>query len=109
MFIQKGESGVVKRFLQDFVLFKDLTEAELTKISEIIYRESYKQGTMIFWEQERGDAFYIILEGLVKVFRTTEEGKNKTLSLLGRKEFFGEMALLEAENRSASVKTIQPT
>ncbi len=99
----------MKKFLENFILFKDLTEAELNKISEISYRASYDQGAMIFWEQERGDAFYIILDGLVKVFRTTEEGKNKTLSLLGRKEFFGEMALLEGKNRSASVKTIHPT
>ncbi|AGB41283.1 cAMP-binding protein [Halobacteroides halobius DSM 5150] len=99
---------MVNRFLKNFILFQDLTTDELERVADIIYNESYDKNEIIFWEEDRGDAIYIILDGLVKVFKTNDQGREKTLTLLSRGEFFGEMALLDNSLRSASVKAIKP-
>jgi CRP/FNR family transcriptional regulator len=94
-------------FLKNLDLFSDLTPEELEKVADITYQAHYDKNEVLFLEGDPGDAFYIISQGLVKVFTTNENGKEKTLSLLGRKDFFGEMALLDDGTRSASVKAVE--
>lgn len=94
-------------FLERIPLFQDLTKQELLKIEKIIDQATYQKKEFIFLEEEVGDAFYIILSGLVKVFKTDSNGRERTLSLLDNKDFFGEMALLDDNLRSASVKAIK--
>ena len=100
---------MANNFLQNLILFKNLTEEELKKINQIIEQTNYNRNETVFIEGDPGDAFYIILEGLIKVFKTTEQGRDKTLALLGTGDFFGEMSLLEGKERSASVKALQST
>jgi len=53
------------------------------------------------------DYLYIITSGLVKIFRLSATGSaTKTLAILKKGEFFGEMALFDAAGRSASAKAI---
>lgn len=89
-------------FLKKLPLLKGLTEEELIKIKAIMQEEDYNKGEMVFVEGAQANNFYIILTGLVKVFKTDAEGREKTLILLSNKDFFGEMALLDNKSRSAS-------
>jgi CRP-like cAMP-binding protein len=59
--------------------------------------EEYEKGTLIFPEGEIGDCMYIIHRGEVRIHKGTT-----ILAILGEKEVFGELSLLDAENRSAS-------
>ncbi|MGM0502498.1 MAG: Crp/Fnr family transcriptional regulator [Bacillota bacterium] len=97
------------KFLKKFELFKGLTNEELTGIKSIMQERNYDKNEMLFFEGDAANNFYIILTGLVKVFKTDEKGREKTLSLLGNKDFFGEMALLDNKSRSASVQAIEET
>ena len=97
------------KFLKKLDLFKGLTDEELLEIKSIIHRKDYNKNEVLFLEGDRADNFYIILTGLVKIFKTDEKGREKTLSLLGNKDFFGEMALLDNNTRSASVQAIEST
>ncbi|MCK8823764.1 Crp/Fnr family transcriptional regulator [Fuchsiella alkaliacetigena] len=94
-------------FLENFILFQDLSFVELEKIKQATYIREYAKDEIIFMEGEPGDAFYIILSGAVKVFKIGQSGKEKTLTLLNEGDFFGEMALLEKNVRSASVEAIK--
>lgn len=96
-------------FLKKFELFKGLTDAELRKIKAIMQEENYNKNEMIFIEGTEANNFYIVLTGLVKVFKTDEQGREKTLCLLSNKDFFGEMSLLDNNSRSASVQAIDQT
>ena len=60
---------------------KNLTDKELDKVQQIIFQDSYDRNQTLFMEGDLGDAFYIILEGLVKVFRTDEQGKEKKIEM----------------------------
>jgi CRP-like cAMP-binding protein len=62
---------------------------------------SFAPGEIIFCEYEPGNECFFIQEGRVKITKTVANSQ-KTLDVLGQGDFFGEMAILEEEPRSAS-------
>lgn len=64
---------------------------------------SYPKGSVILFEDDPGDALYLVGSGQVKVVLIGEDGREVILSVLGEGSFFGEMALLDDEPRSAHV------
>src|SRR5438552_9718039 len=86
-----------------FVLFAELDDRELASIANVAKTRRYAKDDVIFHADESGDVFCLIKEGQVKVTMISPEGKEIILSLLGPGEFFGEMALLDDEPRSATV------
>jgi CRP-like cAMP-binding protein len=72
----------------------------------------YKKGDTIFKESDRSNDLFIIQQGSVKIYKDIyKNGKMVELELsrVGKGEIFGEMAVLGSENRSASVKALEPT
>jgi CRP/FNR family cyclic AMP-dependent transcriptional regulator len=63
----------------------------------------YSKDDVVFYDDESGDVFCLIREGQVKITMISPEGKEIILALLGPGDFFGEMALLDQEPRSATV------
>lgn len=65
----------------------------------------YRDGEVIVREGETGECMYVIQEGQVEVL-LEKEGKQARLAVMGEGEFFGEMALIEREVRSATVRAL---
>jgi CRP-like cAMP-binding protein len=84
-------------------LFSQLNDDELGRISEPARERSYPKNSVILFEDDPGDALYIVSTGQVKVVLIGEDGREVILSVLGEGTFFGEMALLDDEPRSAHV------
>ena len=95
-------------FYRKFTLFAELDERELASIAAVAKTRRYAKDDAVFHADEIGDVFYLIREGQVKVTMISPEGKEIILSLLGPGDFFGEMALLDDEPRSATVIAIEP-
>ncbi len=55
------------KYLSNYAIFKDLTEAELEQIYSVLHFKSFQNGEKIFEEGERGDAMYILLEGEIEI------------------------------------------
>lgn len=83
--------------LKSLPIFKDTPENILADLSPIMQEEEIEQGTAIFKEGDTGDCMYIIYQGQVRIHKGDKE-----LAILGEKEVFGELSLLDAETRSAS-------
>lgn len=64
-------------------------------------------GRAVFREGEEGDQMFIIQAGRVKVARSIA-GKEQILAVLGKGDFFGEMALLTKTRRTATVTALEP-
>jgi CRP-like cAMP-binding protein len=88
-------------FLKSIDLFRALPGEELAQIAEIAEEVPASGGDIVFTEGEPGDALYIVLEGRVQV----RKGDRK-LAELGERECFGEMSVLDAEPRSATVAAL---
>jgi CRP/FNR family transcriptional regulator, cyclic AMP receptor protein len=97
-------------FLRQVSLFAGLEEDQLGQLESILHEEPCPAKRVLFREGDEVDAFYIVREGLVTVYR---EEKGKPLQVLARLEdggYFGEMGLLnDKARRYASARTAAPT
>ncbi len=90
-------------------LFKNLDPPVLNQLARSVTFRNYRRGHLIFAQGEPGDSLFVISEGLVKVFVTSEEGEDMVLVTLRPPETFGELALIDGGLRSASAEAIEPT
>ena len=95
--------------LQSVALFWDLSEEELGYISQKMIARHYETGKFIFLEDSEGEQCFFVVQGSVKVTRLSKDGREVILAMLNEGEFFGEMALLDGESRSANVIALEET
>lgn len=93
-------------FLKYIPLFSELSEDDLREIVKLAARQVYKKDNMILIEEEIGSTMFIILDGRVKISRISDDGREVILSILSEGDFFGEMSILDGQNRSANVVTL---
>ena len=99
---QKGGTGmiVVEKilFLRHVPLFANMATSELTQVAAIAREVTYPAGSRIIQQGEHGDHMFLIVDGEVSVMRG-----ETPLKVLGPRDFFGEMSIIDGEPRSASV------
>jgi CRP/FNR family transcriptional regulator, cyclic AMP receptor protein len=93
----------VEATLQKVPLFSQLSPADLQRVLEVARERTYPKNSVILFEDDPGDALYVVKQGQVKVVLIGEDGREVILSVLGEGDFFGEMALIDDEPRSAHV------
>lgn len=74
--------------LQTFPFFSHLSEKELEEIEQIIVTKKFKKKERIFLEGSKKEAVYFIKKGIVKAFKTDENGNEHIISLLIEGEMF---------------------
>ncbi|HNX75310.1 MAG TPA: cyclic nucleotide-binding domain-containing protein [Candidatus Rifleibacterium sp.] len=94
--------------LKQIPLFQGLEEGDLKKISEVVKEQTLAAGSCLFKEGDQGDAFYLIKEGAVEVYKKDNDAEKLVNKIAHTDEsnFFGEMALIEGGARNATVKTV---
>ncbi|MEN8193386.1 MAG: Crp/Fnr family transcriptional regulator [Bacteroidota bacterium] len=90
-------------FLRYVPIFTDLPEESLQKIERIGRRKTYSKDEPILLEEDSGTALFVIISGKVKVSRSSSDGREVIITILGESDFFGEMAILDGLARSANV------
>jgi CRP/FNR family transcriptional regulator, cyclic AMP receptor protein len=99
------DKAQVTKMLADVPLFAGLKGKQMKSITDAFARElSYDAGEVIEKEGDSAVAFYLITGGSVEV----RKGE-KLVSKLGRGQFFGEMALIDKQPRSATVTAAEPS
>ncbi len=93
----------VEATLQKVPLFSQLGPTDLQRVLEVARERAYPKNSVILFEDDPGDALYVVKQGQVKVVLIGEDGREVILSVLGEGDFFGEMALIDDEPRSAHV------
>ena len=97
------ESLKICEFLSKCPAFAGLTPSALMIVAEKLTRASFPAGTAIIREGEAGDKFYLIQRGSVDVIQREGTPEQRLLRVLHEGDFFGEMALISGERRSATV------
>jgi len=92
--------------LKSVPLFSDLEEGELERFSRVAVPRSFPAGTRVFHEGDSSDACYIVKDGSFRVTREHSDGRAITLATLGPGEIFGELAMLDGDERSASAEAL---
>lgn len=100
-------SALDPQILKSFLLFQDLTPPFLGPIAAIARERRFQKRHTIFMEGEKGTYVVLIVSGIIKISRSSSDGRVKTLALLRPRDFFGEMALfLPGHERSATAEAL---
>ena len=94
-------------FLKYVPIFSELDDSTLDQISKLGIRKSFVKDSVVLFEHETGSALFVIVNGKVKVSRVSDDGKEVILTILGESDFFGEMAILDGQSRSANVTAME--
>jgi CRP/FNR family transcriptional regulator len=86
--------------------FSTLGEVELAKVAEVAVPRSFEAGAVIFREGDASDTCYIVRTGRARAIREHSDGRSITLAHFGPGDIFGELAMFEAERRSATIETL---
>ena len=95
--------------LRAIPLFSRVTDPDLEDIASHLIERRFPKNTTVVEEGLPGDYMYVIRQGRVKVTKASEDGREKIMQFMETGDFFGEMALLSNDPRSASVKTLEPS
>jgi CRP-like cAMP-binding protein len=92
--------------LREAPLFSELAEEELAAVAEVAGLERFVAEETVFREGETSSTCYVICSGHACALREHADGRVITLARFGPGDIFGELAMLENERRSATVKTL---
>jgi len=90
-------------------LFSGLDAAECEALFASMAREHIQANQTVFWMGDEGDSLYVVERGSVVVTVPNERGEHVALNAIGPGGFFGEISLLDAGPRTATVRALEPT
>ena len=90
-------------------LFDSLTPSELPMLESIGEKRTFAPGQQIFTEGDQGDGLYIVVSGAVQISALVTTTERRVLNLVKAGDFFGEMAVVDGEPRSASATAAEAT
>ncbi|MHB1687789.1 MAG: cyclic nucleotide-binding domain-containing protein [Ignavibacteriaceae bacterium] len=96
------EKSDLEKTLRAIPIFKELNKKDLSLISKLINNRSYIAGEYIFYQGDPGLGLYLIRSGEVTIKQIHSDGEGLQLATLFKGDFFGELALIDGEKRSAS-------
>jgi anion transporter len=95
--------------IRSIPIFSGLSREDVAKVMGKMEEISFGAGATIFSQGDQGDAFYLIQSGTVQVVVESRAGNSEIVAILGPQDWFGEMALLSGEPRSATIHTVKDT
>ena len=98
---------VLDNLLAASTLFQDFAPAERRDLLEAMPLEEFPAGTLVIREGTPGECLYIIKSGEVEVFTQDSKKGKLVLATLREGDYFGEISLITAKPRTASVKVVR--
>ncbi|MDC1416270.1 cyclic nucleotide-binding domain-containing protein [bacterium] len=106
-YFKKNDSlNPVLEALKHIPIFNNLYNEELKEVSKLVHERVYKTNEYIFKKMAPAEGMYAILKGKVKI---NDPDSGTIFASLERNDFFGELALLDEEPRSASAIATCPS
>lgn len=92
--------------LSDIPSFGGLSEGQLEEIKKIVVDRRFNKDKLIFSEGDHGSGFYVVVSGMVKIFKASPKGKEHIMRIVGPGESFGQVAVYAGRAFPASAQTI---
>ena len=99
----------LKAFLLATPFFGGLPDLSLDLLMSMLVERRFEAGSTVVAEDEPGRSMFIVKSGRLAVSKRTNSGRVIPISVLQPGDFFGEMTLIEMQNRSATVVADAPT
>jgi CRP/FNR family transcriptional regulator len=88
-------------------LFGGLPEDQLQAVCAMAVTRRFAKGEIVFTEGQAGSGFYVVMNGRVKIFKVSAEGKEQILHIFGPGEPFGEVPVFSGKPFPASAEAIE--
>lgn len=103
------ETAELARRLAAFPLFDVLSDGARSGLAAQLERRHVRRGEVIFAEGEPGDAIHLVLDGKIKISRTSADGRENLLAVMAPGDVFGELSLFDPGPRTATASAVVPT
>jgi CRP/FNR family transcriptional regulator len=97
---------ITVELLRQVPLFSTLSEDELARVSEVASPAHFEPDEVVFREGDSSTSCYVISSGHAAALREHPDGRVITLARFGPDDIFGELAMLDNELRSATIKAL---
>ncbi|GAB3400153.1 Crp/Fnr family transcriptional regulator [Flindersiella endophytica] len=95
--------------LRQAPMFAGLDDEAVAALRSAMHEVRLRRGEVLFHEGDQGDELYVVIEGKVKLGRTSADGRENLLSVLGPGQMFGELSLFDPGPRSSTATGITDT
>jgi len=88
-------------------IFQGLQETEILALHNVTRQKKYRKGEFIFRDGEDSHMLYVVNQGVVKISKLTESGKEQIIRFLFKGDFFGQFALLQNKKHYAHAEVLE--
>jgi CRP/FNR family transcriptional regulator, cyclic AMP receptor protein len=103
---QDKEENLVDDVLRRTPLFATLDQDSSASLRSSMSEIELARGEVLFHEGDPGDSLYVVLRGKIKLGRTSGDGRENLVAVLGPGEMFGELSLFDPGPRSAGATAL---
>ncbi len=100
--------SVQLEYLQSILYFSGVSLAELESISKLVFEKTADRAEMLLLEGAPADNLYFVASGVVKVFKTSVEGKEQILSIVRPGDSFNDISIFDGEPNPVSAQAMGP-
>lgn len=93
-------------FFQNNPFFAGMEHAAIEEISKLFVERKYDRGEIITFEGERNESLYFLVEGVVKSFKTSSEGKEQILNIVRPGDSFNDVPAFDGEISPCSTEAM---
>ena len=90
-------------------LFAALDDSDVSALRSTMSTTRLQRGEVLFREGQRGDRLYVIVNGKIKLGRSSTDGRENLMAILGPGEMFGELSLFDPGPRTATATAVADT
>ena len=83
-------------------ILNNLLDNEIHELLEFATLHTFAPGQVVFYENEPGTSVFMVISGVIKIFKNTPDGSSIEIAQINETEFFGEMSFLDGRLRSAN-------
>ena len=95
-------------FLNSILYFSNLELADLESIRKLVFEKTADRAEMVLLEGESAANLYFVASGVVKMFKTSAEGKEQILSIVHPGESFNDVPIFDDGSNPASARAMGP-
>lgn len=93
--------------LRKLEIFSTLSDKELKELGPLVHLRNYAKNKLILDESDTNEYMYGVIEGEVKAFRVSEDGRETLLALRGEGKSFGELSMIDGKTAPATVSATE--
>lgn len=96
-------------YLKEIPVFKELPDEQLKIIHHHTVERRFRKGMVVFLEGDTGEGFHYVKSGKVKILRTSDDGREHIIKILGAGEIFAEVLMFNNMPYPATAVAVEPS